>query len=68
MSGYVKPFKVKDGDKDQNNELMSFCINGEKLLAEHKAICTRIEDLKNVKLNALKVYDEIYKNQNKNIR
>ena len=25
MSGYVKTFKVKDGDKDKNNKLMSFC-------------------------------------------
>ena len=24
MSGYVKTFKVKDGDKDKNNKLMSF--------------------------------------------
>ena len=32
MSGYVKTFKVKDGDKDENNKLMSFHINDEKLL------------------------------------
>ena len=31
MSGYVKVFKLKDGDKDKN-KLMSFCINDEKLL------------------------------------
>ena len=31
MSGYVKVFKFKDGDKDKN-KLMSFCINDEKLL------------------------------------
>ena len=24
---YVKTFKVKDGDKDKNNKLMSFCID-----------------------------------------
>ena len=27
MSGYVKTFKVKDGDKDKNNNLMSFRID-----------------------------------------
>ena len=26
ISGYVKAFKVKDGDKDKNNKLMSFCM------------------------------------------
>ena len=32
MSGYVKTFKVKDGDKNKNNKLMSFRIDDEKLL------------------------------------
>ena len=32
MSGYVKTFKVIDGDKDKNNKLMSFRIGDEKLL------------------------------------
>ena len=27
MSGYVKTLKVKDGDKDKNNKLMSFHID-----------------------------------------
>ena len=31
MSGYVKIFKVTDGNKDENNKLMSFCIDDEKL-------------------------------------
>ena len=30
MSGYVKTFKVKDGDKDKNNNLMSFRIDDQK--------------------------------------
>ena len=30
MSGYVKIFKVKDGDKDKNNKLMSSCIDDDK--------------------------------------
>ena len=32
MSGYVKTFKVKEGDKDKNNKLMSLGIDDEKLL------------------------------------
>ena len=59
MSGYVKIFKVEDGDKDKSNNLMSFfCIDDEKLLKDYKAIWTKIEDLKNIKLNALPVYDD----------
>ena len=57
MSGYVKTFKVKDGDKDKNNKLMSFRIDDEKLLEKYKAIWTKIEDLKNIELNASPVYD-----------
>ena len=44
MSGYVKTFRVKEGDQDKNNELMSFCIDDEKLLEKYKAIWTKIED------------------------
>ena len=36
---------------------MSFRVDDEKLLEKYKAISTKIEDLKNIKLNALKVYD-----------
>ena len=35
MSGYVKTFKIKDGDKHKNNKLMSFCIDDEKLLEKY---------------------------------
>ena len=38
MSGYVKTFKVKDNNKDKNKKLMSFCVDGEKLLEKYKAI------------------------------
>ena len=63
MSGYVQTFKNKDGDKDKNknNELMPFCINDDKPLEKYKTICTKIEDLKNIELNALPVYDDRYK-------
>ena len=59
MNGYVKTFKVED----RINKLMSFPIE------KYKSIGTKIENLKNIKLNALPVYDhKIYKKQNKNIR
>ena len=56
MSDYFKTFKVKEG----NNKLMSFRINDEKLLEKYQAIQVKIEDLKNIKLNALPVYDVRY--------
>ena len=54
MRGSVKTFAVKE----RNNKLMSFQIDNEKLLGRYKAIWTMIEDLKNIKLNALPVYDD----------
>ena len=42
MSGYVKTFKVKDGDKDKNNKLMSFRIDDEKLLEKYKAYSDKV--------------------------
>ena len=60
MSGYIKTFKVKVGDKDKNNKLKSFRLDDEKLLEKYKAIWTNIEDLKNIELNALPVYDNRY--------
>ena len=58
MSGYVKTFKVKDRNKDKNKKLMSFCINHKKLWEKYKAVWTKIEDLKNIELSALKVYND----------
>ena len=60
ISGCVKIFKVKDGDKDKNNKLMCFHINDENLLQRYKAISIKIEDLKDIELNALPVYDDRY--------
>ena len=54
MSGYVKIFKVKEG----NIKFMSFRIDNEKLLEKYKAIWTTIEDFKNIRLNALPVCDD----------
>ena len=39
---------------------MSFCIDDEKLLEKYKAIWTKIEDLKNIELDALPVHDNRY--------
>ena len=35
MSGHVKTFKVKEGDTDKNNKLVSFRIDNEKLLQKY---------------------------------
>ena len=37
MSGYVKTFKVKEGDKYKKAKLLSFRIDDEKLLEKYKA-------------------------------
>ena len=55
ISGYVKTFKVKKGDKDKTNKLISFHIDDEKLLEKYEAIWTKIENLKNIELKALSV-------------
>ena len=39
---------------------MSFRINHEKLLGNYEANWTKIEDFKNIELNALPVYDDRY--------
>ena len=56
--GYVKTFKVKYGNKDKNNKVMSFGIHDEKLLQKYKATWTKTGDLKNITWNALTVYDD----------
>ena len=68
ISEYVKTSKIKEGDKSKR--LMSPRVDDEKLLEKCKAIWTKIEDLINIKLKALPVYDareQIYKSQNKNM-
>ena len=49
LNGYIKTFKVED----KKNKLMSFRIDDKKLLGKCNAIWTKIEDLKNITLNAL---------------
>ena len=46
MSGYVKTFEDKDGDK--NNKLMYLCIDDDKLLEKYKTIWTKIEDISKI--------------------
>ena len=57
MNDFVNKFKVED----KNNRLMSFHIDDEKLLEKYNSIWTKIEDLKNIELNALPVYDDRYR-------
>ena len=54
ISGYVKTFKVKEGNKKS----ISLRIDDEKLLGKYKDIWTKIEDLKNIELNVLPAQDE----------
>ena len=56
MGAYVNTFKVED----KINKLMSFHIDDKKLLEKYKAIWTKVKGLKNMKLNALPVYDDRY--------
>ena len=60
ITGYVKTFKDKDGDKDKNNKLMSSRTDDDKLLEKYKTIWNKIENLQNIELNALPVYDDRY--------
>ena len=52
MSGYVKTF--------DDNKLMTFCIDNDKLKGKYKTIWTKTKELKGVELSALSVYDEEY--------
>ena len=53
MTGYVTTFKVEDKD----NIMMSFHIYDEKQFEKYEAIWTKNEYLKDIKVNALPVYD-----------
>ena len=44
ISGYVKTFKVMEGE----NRLIPFRVDNKKLLQKYKAIWTKIETLKNI--------------------
>ena len=66
MSKYVRTFKDKDGDKDKNkNKKMSFSKDDYNLLGKYKTIWIKIEDLQNIELNDLPVYDQRYTTKQK---
>ena len=54
ISGYVKKIKVED----KINKLVSFLIDDDMLLEKYKSIWIKIENLRNIELNALPVYDD----------
>ena len=54
ISGYVKKFKAED----KINKIISFCKDDDKLLRQYKSIWTKMENFKNIKLNALPVFDD----------
>ena len=56
ISRYIKTFKVED----KKSKLIFLRIDDKKLLQKYKAIWTKIEDLKTIKLNALPVNDDTY--------
>ena len=58
MDGYVKTFKLKDGDEDKSNNFMSFQIDTDTILEKYEKKWKNIEDLKHVELNALLGYDD----------
>ena len=53
MSWYIKAFKIED----ESSKLMSFQIDDEKLSEKYKANWSKIEDLENIELIALPIYD-----------
>ena len=54
ISGYVKKIKVED----KINKLVSFIIDDDMLLEKYESIWTKIENIRNIELNALPVYDD----------
>ena len=63
MSGYVKAFKDKGGDKNKTNKLMSLWIHGDNLFKKFKTIWSKIEDLKNIESDASPIYNRYIKIQ-----
>ena len=58
MSWHVTTFKVKEGDKDKSNKLMSFRIENEKILGKYKAFWSKIENFKNIELITIPIYND----------
>ena len=60
LSEYIKTFKDKGGEKKKNNKLLSLSTDNDKLLEKYKNIWTKIEDLINIEVEVLPVYDNNY--------
>ena len=60
MSRYAKKVKGKDEDNNSNNKFISLNIADDKPVEKHKTIWAKIEDLKNIELDTLSVYDGSY--------
>ena len=58
MNGCIKTYKDKYENKD--NKLIFFRIDYENLFKICKAICTKTEDLKTIKLTVISVFDDGY--------
>ena len=54
MSGFVKTCR------EENNKLLCLHIDDEKLWGKYKTIWNKVEDIKNIELNALPDYDDRY--------
>ena len=60
VSEYIKTFKDKGGEKNKNNKLLFLSTDNDKLLEKYKNIWTKIEDLINIEVDVLPVYDNKY--------
>ena len=60
LSEYIKTFKDEGGEKKKNNKLLSLSTDNDKLLEKYKNIWTKIEDLINIEVEVLPVYDNNY--------
>ena len=54
----LRHLKLKIEIKIKNNRLMIFCVDDKELLEKYKATWTKIENLRNIKLNTLQVYND----------
>ena len=63
LSGYLKTFK----GRDKNNKLISLRVDDDMLLEKYKTIWIKIEDFKNIELDALPAYDDRYLKTKKNM-
>ena len=54
-SGYVKTFKVKEGEKHKSYKLMSSLTGNKKLLEKYKTILTKVEDLRKYRIKCFTI-------------